>query len=151
MARSVPLFGGHTSRLVARHSPSTMEILDMGATANFDNAGSTPMHTDDASFGRTGASSSTSIPASGSGLADVGSSGQSGTESTKDKLSAGMGKAQDMVGQLQSKASDMATRLVNNVDVDDLTQKLEQQVRDNPARTLLIAAGVGYLLGRSMK
>lgn len=123
----------------------------MGATANFDNAGSTPIHSDDASFGRTGGGSSTSMPASGSGMADMDSPSQSGTGGTKEKLSAGMGKAQDMVGQLQSKASDMATKLVNNVDVDDLTQKLEQQVRDNPARTLLIAAGVGYFLGRSMK
>jgi len=33
----------------------------------------------------------------------------------------------------------------------DLKGSIETQVRDNPARTLLIAVGVGYLLGKALK
>lgn len=33
----------------------------------------------------------------------------------------------------------------------DLKTSVEQQVRENPARTLLIAVGVGYLLGKALK
>lgn len=33
----------------------------------------------------------------------------------------------------------------------DLKGSVEQQVRENPARTLLIAVGVGYLLGKALK
>ncbi len=36
-------------------------------------------------------------------------------------------------------------------DMASLQAGLEKQVRQNPARTLLIAAGVGYLLGRALK
>jgi ElaB/YqjD/DUF883 family membrane-anchored ribosome-binding protein len=30
-------------------------------------------------------------------------------------------------------------------------RRLEKQVKENPARALLIAAGIGYLLGRAFK
>jgi hypothetical protein len=33
----------------------------------------------------------------------------------------------------------------------DLRQTVEQQVRTNPGRTLLIAVGVGYLLGKALR
>ena len=33
----------------------------------------------------------------------------------------------------------------------DLKGSIETQVRENPARTLLIAVGVGYLLGKALK
>ena len=59
--------------------------------------------------------------------------------------------AEDAMSQLQSKATEFANNLIDRVNVDDLTQKLEQQVRDHPARTLLIAAGAGFLLGRAAK
>jgi ElaB/YqjD/DUF883 family membrane-anchored ribosome-binding protein len=61
-----------------------------------------------------------------------------------------MGKTHDTISQLQQKASEITARLVDSVNVDDITQKLEAQVREHPARTLLLAAGAGFLLGKTM-
>lgn len=36
-------------------------------------------------------------------------------------------------------------------DIDGLKSSIEQQVRDHPARTLLIATGLGYLIGRAFR
>ncbi|HEV2642194.1 MAG TPA: hypothetical protein VGT98_05790, partial [Candidatus Elarobacter sp.] len=104
---------------------------------------------DDVSFSRTGPSSATT-PGSWGGQSGQ-QSGQGAMDTMKDTMSRGMDNAQDALGQLQSKANELTSRLINNVDIDDLTQKLEQQVREHPARTLLMAAGAGFLLGRAAK
>ena len=36
-------------------------------------------------------------------------------------------------------------------DLDTMKQGIEQQVRDHPGRTLLIAAGLGYLIGKAFR
>ena len=36
-------------------------------------------------------------------------------------------------------------------DLDSMKQGIEQQVRDHPGRTLLIAAGLGYLIGKAFR
>lgn len=95
--------------------------------------------TDDVSFGRTG-----------QGGSQGGSQGGP-MDSARDTMKRGITSAEDAMGQLQQKASDMTSRLINNIDVDDLTQKLEQQVREHPARTLAVAIGAGFLLGRAAK
>lgn len=120
----------------------------MGATPNYDDAslGSVPSNTaagspaDDISFNRGGIG----------GTVQSGTDTRSTVDSAKQMLDTGVHKAQDAMGQLQAKASELTARLVDNIDIDDLTQKLEQQVREHPARTLLLAAGAGYLLGRSL-
>jgi hypothetical protein len=33
----------------------------------------------------------------------------------------------------------------------DLQASVEKQVREHPARTLLVAAGLGYLIGKALK
>jgi len=40
---------------------------------------------------------------------------------------------------------------LRNADMASLQQGLEKQVKENPGRTLLFAAGIGYLLGRALK
>lgn len=40
---------------------------------------------------------------------------------------------------------------LRSADVASMQRGLEKQVKENPARTLLLAAGVGYLLGRAFK
>lgn len=40
---------------------------------------------------------------------------------------------------------------LRGADLGSIQQGLEKQVKENPGRTLLIAAGVGYLLGRALK
>jgi hypothetical protein len=40
---------------------------------------------------------------------------------------------------------------LREADIDGLRQGVERQVRDNPGRTLLIAVGLGYLLGKALR
>lgn len=83
-------------------------------------------------------------------------------DSTKDTLHSGVrkaddvvdharDKAEDAVGQVQQKAGNVANKVANNPQVSDMTRQFEEQLRENPARTLLLAIGAGFLLGRSMK
>jgi ElaB/YqjD/DUF883 family membrane-anchored ribosome-binding protein len=73
------------------------------------------------------------------------------TEKIKDVAQRGMANAEDAMGQLQAKASELTSNLINKVNVDELTAKLEEQVREHPARTLMFAAGAGFLLGRAAR
>jgi ElaB/YqjD/DUF883 family membrane-anchored ribosome-binding protein len=40
---------------------------------------------------------------------------------------------------------------LRDADLDNLKSSVEQQVKEHPARTLLIAAGLGYLIGRAFR
>lgn len=51
-----------------------------------------------------------------------------------------------VAGGLQSSAN-----WLREADLDGLRQGVERQVRDNPGRTLLIAVGLGYLLGKAFR
>jgi ElaB/YqjD/DUF883 family membrane-anchored ribosome-binding protein len=73
------------------------------------------------------------------------------TEKIKDVAQRGVANAEDAMSQLQAKASELTSNLINKVNVDELTAKLEEQVREHPARTLMFAAGAGFLLGRAAK
>jgi ElaB/YqjD/DUF883 family membrane-anchored ribosome-binding protein len=73
------------------------------------------------------------------------------TDSAKETMKRGAESARDAMEQLQQKASDMTSRLISDIDVDDITQKLEHQVREHPGRTLAMAIGAGFLLGRAIR
>ncbi len=73
------------------------------------------------------------------------------SEKIKDVAQRGLANTEDAMAQLQAKASELTSRLIDKVNVDELSQKLEEQVRDHPTRTLLMAAGAGFLLGRAAK
>jgi hypothetical protein len=51
-----------------------------------------------------------------------------------------------VAGGLQSSAD-----WLREADLDGLRQGVERQVRENPGRTLLIAVGLGYLLGKAFR
>jgi hypothetical protein len=40
---------------------------------------------------------------------------------------------------------------LRDADLDGLRMGIEQQVKEHPGRTLLIAAGLGYLLGKALR
>jgi ElaB/YqjD/DUF883 family membrane-anchored ribosome-binding protein len=40
---------------------------------------------------------------------------------------------------------------LREADIDSIKEGIENQVKEHPARTLLIAAGIGYLLGRAFR
>jgi hypothetical protein len=60
-------------------------------------------------------------------------------------------------GQMNAAADKLAGGLHNtaawlrDTDLDSLRTDVERQVREHPGRTLLIAAGIGYLLGKAFR
>ena len=44
-----------------------------------------------------------------------------------------------------------ATDWIKQADIDGIKTGIEQQVRTNPVRSLLVAVGLGYLIGRAMR
>lgn len=131
-----------------------------GSTGNTSgsSSGSTGSHdtgTSNASNTDIGSSGSMSSSGSGSTSGSSSTSGHSDTEvpmeRAKETAKQGMNAAEDALGQLQSKASELTSRLIDNIDVEDLTRRLEEQVREHPTRTLLVAVGAGFLLGRAAK
>ena len=57
----------------------------------------------------------------------------------------------DQIQRLAGPAADAMERTADFLRNGDLKETLEEQVRTNPARTLLIALGVGYLLGKAIR
>ena len=111
-------------------------------------------------------------------LADVGSSVRQGAGSAKDKLAdaleSGASKLRQRGGQMSGAAGSADVEIsgdgsVNQVtdrlaggmqatadwlrdaDLDGLRTGVERQVKEHPGRTLLLAVGVGYLLGKAFR
>jgi ElaB/YqjD/DUF883 family membrane-anchored ribosome-binding protein len=60
----------------------------------------------------------------------------------------------DRVAQVSNRVADgmgATADWLRDADLDGLKTGIEQQVKDHPGRTLLIAAGLGYLLGKAFK
>lgn len=81
------------------------------------------------------ASSATFAGVTGGGTVSVETDAVSGAHVT-DRVAGGMDAAADWLRE---------------ADIDGLKQGIERQVKEHPARTLLIAAGIGYLLGRALR
>ncbi|CAA9305599.1 MAG: hypothetical protein AVDCRST_MAG40-647 [uncultured Gemmatimonadaceae bacterium] len=61
------------------------------------------------------------------------------------------GTSSDQMGQLGTRAADALQGTANFLREGDVKASIEQQVRTNPARTLLVALGVGYVLGKALR
>ncbi len=59
--------------------------------------------------------------------------------------------ADSQIQRLAVPAADAMQKTADFLRDGDLKEALEEQVRSNPARTLLIALGVGYLLGKAVR
>jgi ElaB/YqjD/DUF883 family membrane-anchored ribosome-binding protein len=62
--------------------------------------------------------------------------------------------ADDRMSQVTSKVAggmEGAADWLRDADLDGLKATIEQQVKEHPGRTLLIAAGLGYLLGKALR
>jgi hypothetical protein len=57
----------------------------------------------------------------------------------------------EQVQRLAAPAADAMQKTADFLRNGDLQESLEEQVRTNPGRTLLIALGVGYLLGKALR
>jgi ElaB/YqjD/DUF883 family membrane-anchored ribosome-binding protein len=75
-------------------------------------------------------------------LAGVGADGSTAI-TTDGKLSQASDK---LAGGMQASAD-----WLRDADLDSLKTGVEQQVKEHPGRTLLIAAGLGYLIGRAFR
>lgn len=61
------------------------------------------------------------------------------------------GTSNEAVGQLGTRAADALQGTANFLREGDIKASIEEQVRTNPARTLLVALGVGYVLGKALR
>jgi ElaB/YqjD/DUF883 family membrane-anchored ribosome-binding protein len=127
----------------------------MMTSPDLNNTGNTGY---DPAIASTGGEGLGSTQESGNRTDDVSFARNMGVDQTSDKMDKvkdvaqrGVAGAQDAMSQLQAKASELTASLIDKVNVDELTQKLEMQVREHPARTLMMAAGAGFLLGRAAK
>jgi len=71
-----------------------------------------------------------------------------------DAGSTGIAVDNGQLGQLTDKlASGMqgTADFIRNADLDQMKSGIEKQVKENPGRSLLIAAGLGYLLGKAFR
>ena len=112
-------------------------------------------------------------------LADVGSSVRQGAGTAKDKLADALSSGADKLrqrggrGQLSGSTgtadvtvsgdgvSQVADRVaggmqatadwLRDADLDSMRAGVERQVKEHPGRTLLIAVGLGYLLGKAFR
>jgi ElaB/YqjD/DUF883 family membrane-anchored ribosome-binding protein len=124
----------------------------MGATPNFGTNDTPGMGAGAGASGSTGSNSfADDVSFNRGGTSTPSNTGTEGTTGSRNVMESGMEKAQDTMSQLQQKASELTSRLIDNVNVEDITNKLEAQVREHPARTLLVAVGAGFLLGRTLK
>lgn len=55
------------------------------------------------------------------------------------------------MGNRVASGMDAAADWLHDADLDSLKTGLERQVKEHPGRTLLIAAGIGYLLGKAFR
>lgn len=71
-----------------------------------------------------------------------------------DAGSTGIAAENGQLGQLTDKlATGMqgTADFIRNADLDQMKSGIEKQVKENPGRSLLIAAGLGYLLGKAFR
>jgi hypothetical protein len=62
--------------------------------------------------------------------------------------------ADDRLGQVTTRVAggmEGAADWLRDADLDGLKASVEQQVKEHPGRTLLIAVGLGYLLGKALR
>ena len=110
---------------------------------------------------------STASAASASSDFDSPSGSESSTEGPgfSDRVREIAGSAQHTLADVGSTVSEKASSAksaiadtvesgvdrLKNIDFDSMKASVERQVRDHPGRTLLMAVGVGYLVGRAFK
>jgi len=65
-----------------------------------------------------------------------------------------MAVADDRMAQVTTRVAtgmEGAAEWIRDADLDGLKGSIEQQVKEHPGRTLLIAVGLGYLLGKALR
>lgn len=136
-----------------------MERNDIGTNAATDDVSFGSSKTASAaSAGSVGASDTevaTDIGTDIGGTTDTSSADASGISGTSGTTADGkLATAKQKIGQAKEKVVDRmhaTADWIKEKDIDQLKGTIEAQVRDHPGRTLLIAAGLGYLIGRAFR
>lgn len=114
------------------------KLADVGSTVRDKAAGAKDSLADMLESGadrlRQRAGSGQLAGAAGTGSVDV--DGNSRVSQLSGKLASGM---------------DATAGWLRDADLDQLRSSVERQVREHPGRTLLIAAGLGYLIGKAFR
>jgi ElaB/YqjD/DUF883 family membrane-anchored ribosome-binding protein len=76
--------------------------------------------------------------------------GEAGATAAGDVALSGDHRLRDASGKIAGGIHSTANWL-RSTDLDNLRVGVERQVREHPARTLLIAVGIGYLLGKAIR
>ena len=82
---------------------------------------------------------------------------QTGAESYAGATGSGSTSITAESGQLGQLSDKLATGMqgtadfLRNTDLDQMKSGIEKQVKENPGRSLLVAAGIGYLLGKAFR
>lgn len=82
---------------------------------------------------------------------------QTGTDSYAGATGSGSTAITADNGQLGQLSDKLATGMqgtadfLRNTDLDQMKSGIEKQVKENPGRSLLVAAGIGYLLGKAFR
>ncbi len=92
-------------------------------------------------------------------LANALESGAEKLRARGDSMAAGaaggsVAVTEDRMTEVSSKVAggmEGAADWLRDADLDGMKASIEQQVKDHPGRTLLIAVGLGYLLGKSLR
>ena len=77
--------------------------------------------------------------------------GVSQIEAHPPEILAGVAPTISKYGHSTAKALEQSADYVRNVDLEELKEDAEAKVRRNPGKSLLIAAGFGFLLGAILK
>ena len=159
-------------------SPSAPGTSNPTGDAGFDFKGASPESSESQGF-RDRARNV--IGSAGGRLADVGSTIRDKTSTAKDKLAnaleSGAERLRDRsqsgatlagataegttsvasdskLGKVSDRVAggmDATAEWLRDADLDNLKSGIERQVKEHPSRTLLIAAGLGYLIGRAFR
>jgi ElaB/YqjD/DUF883 family membrane-anchored ribosome-binding protein len=139
-----------------------MERSDFGSSDTGTSGG-----VDDVSFGKTAGSGSTPSTPSTPSTSDtevsaIGGSSDTATADASGSADLSTGTvAEGRLATAKQKLGVAKERVVDRVhatadwikekDIDQIKTGIEAQVRDHPGRTLLIAVGLGYLIGRAFR
>lgn len=91
-----------------------------------------------------------SAPLGNTGISDKFDNNYSSTNETSNETNQPSGTI-DSVKQAVTSRVQAGTDWLKDRDVDQVKQTLETQVREHPVRTLLVALGAGYLLGKALR
>jgi hypothetical protein len=89
-----------------------------------------------------------SVPLGNTGTFENNYSSTNDTSTTGSNPPSG---AVDSVKQAVSSRVQAGTEWLKERDIEQVKQTLETQVREHPVRTLLVALGAGYLLGKALR